>query len=420
MKIMFLGLGASSLSIIKIPYNISLIMTLLCIPIVGYANKWSYNMILDIYEEKMENKKDINNYKDILFKYEYKFKYKYIGPIIKFVSHIILILYSVGEIIIHQILIYRTIGGIINILGGYMYIYTSQFLSESFLGKTGWKILINYTILILIIIPSNLLYINNIDKKTDLSSVIGFFIIIFIVLSIIVESIFYLILFVNEEGHNWVDINFYHVEKGFTKKLYFFQSLGILFFCFSGHSGLIQIIKNIESDDDIERKLEHERIYIYSNLFNSLIYLCISIFGYFSMPIDVVDIITERKIIWSNDIIMTIIRFLIIPISINKIQINCNILKDTNNYNNYIKYLIILLLFVTTLISSFYQNIVFYITFIGGLISFPAFFIPPIMYNHYYEPNKCRFKVIIRYIIGSVLLIVGFISSIMALIDLKK
>ena len=68
MKIMFLGLGASSLSIIKIPYNISLIMTPICIFIVGFANNWSYKMILDIYEAKTEKKEEINNYRDILFK----------------------------------------------------------------------------------------------------------------------------------------------------------------------------------------------------------------------------------------------------------------------------------------------------------------------------------------------------------------
>ena len=332
-------------------------------------------------------------------------------------SYIILILYSFGEIIIHQILIYRTIGGIINILGGYMYIYTSQFLSESFLGKTGWKLFINFIILILIIIPSYLLYINGIDKKSDISSIIGVFIILFIVLSIMIQCIFYLIIFLNEEGHNMNDINFYHLEKGFTKKLYFFQSLGILFFCFSGHNGLIQIIKNIETENVLDRKLKYKKIFYYSNFFNCLIYLFISILGYISIPIDVVDIITERKIIWSKDIIMTIIRFLIIPMSINKIQINCNILKDTINFN---KYCIIILITISTIISSLYQNIVFYITFIGGLISFPAFFIPPIMYNHYYETNKYSFKIIMRFVLGSVLFIVGLISSIMALIDLKK
>ena len=296
-----------------------------------------------------------------------------------------------------------------------MYIYTSQFLSESFLGKIGWKLLINFIIFILIIVPSCLLYINSIDKKSDLSSIIGVFIILFIVLSIILQGIFYLIIFLKEEGHNKNDINFYHVEKGFTKNLYFFQSLGILFFGFSGYNGLVQIIKNIEIENAIEKKLNYKDTFNYSNIFNILIYLFISIFGYISMPIDTVDIITERKIIWSKDITMTIIRFLIIPMSINKIQINCNILKDTVNFNKY--FIIIPIVVSTIIISSLYQNIVFYMTFIGGLISFPAFFIPPIMYNHYYEENKYSFKVIIRFVLGSVLFIIGIISSIMALID---
>ena len=65
-------------------------MTPKCIFIVIFANNWSYKMILDIYEAKKEKKEEIYNFRDILFKYEYKCKY--IGPIIKFMSYIILIL----------------------------------------------------------------------------------------------------------------------------------------------------------------------------------------------------------------------------------------------------------------------------------------------------------------------------------------
>ena len=46
------------------------------------------------------------------------------------------------------------------------------------------------------------------------------------------------------------------------------------------------------------------------------------------MPDGGVDIITERKIFWSKDIIMTMIRLLLIPISISKIIINLNIFKE--------------------------------------------------------------------------------------------
>ena len=41
-NIMFLGLGTSALAIVKVPYNISIVMTPVCIVLGGIANIWSY------------------------------------------------------------------------------------------------------------------------------------------------------------------------------------------------------------------------------------------------------------------------------------------------------------------------------------------------------------------------------------------
>ena len=50
LDIIFLGLGASSLAIVKIPYNINLISTIIFIASIGIANAWSYKTFLDIYK----------------------------------------------------------------------------------------------------------------------------------------------------------------------------------------------------------------------------------------------------------------------------------------------------------------------------------------------------------------------------------
>ena len=47
---MFLGLGTSALAIVKVPYNISIIMTPVCIVLGGIANIWSYHILGDLYE----------------------------------------------------------------------------------------------------------------------------------------------------------------------------------------------------------------------------------------------------------------------------------------------------------------------------------------------------------------------------------
>ena len=130
-------------------------------------------------------------------------------------------------------------------------------------------------------------------------------------------------------------------------------------------------IKNKENKE--ERIKKYKCLFIKSNIYNYLIYLLISICRYLSMPDDGVDIITERKIFWSKDIIMTIIRLLLIPMSISKIIINLNILK---------KNLFLFLIYVRAGVNKNY---------IGGLITIPAFFIPLFLYKYYYnfETKNC-------------------------------
>jgi hypothetical protein len=369
-------------------------------------------MISYIYKKKKVNE-------DIWIK-----SFKNIGKIIKYIIMFILRLYSIGEIIIHQILIYRSLCGIINILGGYNYEIMDLFLSESDFGK--YKLLINFLTLFLIILPIYFLQFHTNDNKSNLSSSeIGVFILTFITVAILIQFPFYLVNFLNEGGHKVNDINFYpNKKKGLLKH---FQIFGILFYCFSGHNGLNQIINEV--------KEEEKRINIYrnSNLFNSIIFLIISIFGYLSIPVEFVNNITERKQFWSKDIIMTFSKIMLIPMSINKIQINSNIIKDTfssllddnpdDKKNNSIKnktsignssinlkrriinIFVILTLIITTIISSFYQNIAFYVTFIGGLITFPAFLIPSIIYIQLNDDKKYYIIFgIILFLLGSYLL----------------
>ena len=427
MNIMFLGLGASSLITIKIPYYISFIGTFICILIIGIANTWSYYMLYIIYEKKKDNNNnEINNYNI----WSNVFKNKNIEKIKEIILFIILSLYSIGEIIIHQILIYRSIGGIINILGGYDFIV--KFLSESFFVELTSKCIINIGISLFVVFPSYLFYFKNNEKLSNISSIIGVFIIFFIVLTNILQLPFYLTDFLNKEKDNNY-INYYHIEKGFSI-FSISQSIGLLFFCFSGHNGLVQVMNIVyeENKENQEKRIQtYKSLFKYSNFLNSLIYFFISICGYLSTPNDDIDLITEKRRFWSKDIIMTITRILLIPLSINKIQFNLyNFIervfsffnKEINIKFNYV--IIFTIVFVTLIITSafsLYNNIIFYISFIGGLITIPAFLIPPIfMYNNDDNLFKKDFKYILGIISGVILCGVGLISSIMEVIILCK
>jgi len=411
-NIMFLGLGTSALAIVKVPYNISIIMTPVCIVLGGIANIWSYHILGDLYETYK-----INNYEHLC--------QKVCGKGMTLFLVITLNIYTVGLLLIHQVLIFRLLGGIINVIGGYDYESMLTFLSDTYWSEIWVKLCVNFGIGIIIIFP--LCLITDM-KKLNVSSTIGVFTTLFIFLVVLVQFPFYFIEYLEKEykaDDESTHINIYHVERGFTKQLQFLQAFALFFFCFTGHNGLLPALEHLENPTPARRA----KLYNIAIAMDMLIYLVIALCGYLSVPVQVVDIVFERKRLWPKDIVMTIARILLIPMAISKIQVNHNIWRISlvsyigqDHTKISLKFNMLftgITLFLTTLVSSLYQNIVGYISLIGCFcVVFPAFLIPPIMYMYTCGLPKTHWKVIIQIILGAVLCIIGYISGILGLIDI--
>ena len=409
---MFLGLGTSALAIVKVPYNISIIMTPVCIVLGGIANIWSYHILGDLYETYK-----INNYEHLC--------QKVCGKGMTLFLVITLNIYTVGLLLIHQVLIFRLLGGIINVIGGYDYESMLTFLSDTYWSEIWVKLCVNFGIGIIIIFP--LCLITDM-KKLNVSSTIGVFTTLFIFLVVLVQFPFYFIEYLEKEykaDDESTHINIYHVERGFTKQIQFLQAFALFFFCFTGHNGLLPALEHLENPTPARRA----KLYNIAIAMDMLIYLVIALCGYLSVPVQVVDIVFERKRLWPKDIVMTIARILLIPMAISKIQVNHNIWRISlvsyigqDHTKISLKFNMLftgITLFLTTLVSSLYQNIVGYISLIGCFcVVFPAFLIPPIMYMYTCGLPKTHWKVIIQIILGAVLCIIGYISGILGLIDI--
>ena len=411
-NIMFLGLGTSALAICKVPYHISIIMTPVCIVLGGIANIWSYHILGDLYERYK-----INNYEHLCE--------KICGRKMTLFLVITLNIYTVGLLLIHQVLIFRLLGGIINVIGGYNYESMLTFLSDTYWSEIWVKLCVNFGIGILIIFP--LCLISNM-KILNISSTVGVFTTLFIFLVVLVQFPFYFIEYLDKEYKSEDEkthINIYHVERGFTNQLQFLQAFALFFFCFTGHNGLLPALEHLENPSPARRA----KLYNIAIAMDMIIYLVIAICGYLSVPVDVVDIVFERKRIWTHDVVMTIARILLIPMAISKIQVNHNIWRISfvsyigNDHTKITQKFNLLFtgitLFITTLVSSVYQNIVGYISLIGCFcVVFPAFLIPPILYMYTCGLPKTHWKVISQIILGSILCIIGYISGILGLIDI--
>ena len=409
---MFLGLGTSALAICKVPYHISIIMTPVCIVLGGIANIWSYHILGDLYERYQ-----INNYEHLCE--------KICGRKMTLFLVITLNIYTVGLLLIHQVLIFRLLGGIINVIGGYNYESMLTFLSDTYWSEIWVKLCVNFGIAILIIFPLCLI---SKMKILNISSTVGVFTTLFIFIVVLVQFPFYFIEYLDKEykeEDERTHINIYHVERGFTDQLQFLQAFALFFFCFTGHNGLLPALEHLENPSPARRA----KLYNIAIAMDMIIYLVIAICGYLSVPVDVVDIVFERKRIWYHDVVMTIARILLIPMAISKIQVNHNIWRISlvsyigNDHTKISKKFNMLFtgitLFLTTLVSSLYQNIVGYISLIGCFcVVFPAFLIPPILYMYTCGLPKTHWKVVSQIILGSVLCIIGYISGILGLIDI--
>ena len=411
---MFLGLGTSALAIVKVPYHISIIMTPVCIVLGGIANIWSYHILGDLYQRYK-----INNYEHLCL--------EICGKKMTLFLVITLNIYTVGLLLIHQVLIFRLLGGIINIIGGYDYESMLTFLSDTYWSEIWVKLCVNFGIGIIAIFP--LCLITDM-KKLNISSTVGVFTTAFIFVVVLYQFPFYFIEYLNyeyKENDERTHVNIYHVERGFTNQLQFLQAFALFFFCFTGHNGLLPALEHLENPTPARRA----KLYNIAIAMDMIIYLVIALCGYLSVPVDVVDIVFERKRLpqWPHDVVMTIARILLIAMAASKIQVNHNIWRISfvsyvgkDHRKITLKYNMIftgITLFLTTLISSVYQNIVGYISLIGCFcVVFPAFLIPPIMYMYTCGLPKTHWKVVSQIVLGSVLCIIGYISGVLGLIDI--
>lgn len=134
------------LPISKVPYNLSLIMALICILISSIANLWSYYILGNLSENYQ------NNYHKNLYYYEALCN-KICGKKMNFFLIIALNIYTLSLIFIHQIFIYRLLGGVDNVIGGYEYESFLNFYSDTYWNEFRVKICINIGICVLIIFP---------------------------------------------------------------------------------------------------------------------------------------------------------------------------------------------------------------------------------------------------------------------------
>ena len=278
----------------------------------------------------------------------------------------------------------------------------------------------------LIILISPICLLKDISKMRFVST-LGICALIYSILVIMIEAPWFYIYYLDNiynENDPTTHANWFDISKGFTKELNFFKGIATVFFVYACHPGVFPVYKCLKNNT--EKRIN--KVIMRSCFLNLIIYLSISVCGFLTEPISEEPLIIYRKKIFDNDIFMTIAKislaldlYLCLPAYYNSFRTSFFMLvfnKDTiDNTRNFL--LTYPVLFLATFIAAIFEDILSYISILGGFFcSIICFFIPGAFML---MTNKERWfypKNIINLLVLGILCLIGFIAGILTVMDL--
>ena len=319
---------------------------------------------------------------------------KSLGKVPANILDLVLIIYLFGVLISYQVVIYSLIGRV------YYEIFQKDNYKNFELFQTDiWNTSI-YKFPIMFIISVILIPLCLLKdlSKMRFTSMTGIIAILFATLVILIECPFFFIHYLNNDYKDNIPsthANFFNPAPSLKSDLLIFQCFAGVFFCFTCHVGAFPIYKTLKSNT--ERRIK--KVYKISILLDFILYSIITISGFLTAPLNQPDLIIYRENngVLSNDILMILAKFAIAISLTMSIAPNYNSFRisfiefffKTNEITDSLNYgLTIPTLLITTLVGAIFNEILQYITLLGGFLSVIIQFLMPILIyirNNEYE-----------------------------------
>ena len=362
---------AFGIGLLALPQRVNyltLILTPVLIIICGIINFWTFTVLGDT-----SRKLKIYKYEDIVS--------ELFNPCFSHFFTFVMAIGILGIMILYQVILYKFLGGIINELFLYGYTNMETFASESFWGEKKVRLLVCYSIAILVLIPLSLI---KTISSMRFASTFGVFSVFLIIIIVVIQCpyFYYHNIVEKQQKINWSDFS-----VGFGPDLKFIQSISTCIFAFECHAAIFPVISSLTNPT----RQRLQKVFRNATTINIIAYILITLAGYLSQPENPPDLVLEREKISSNDYLMTIGLCLFSITLSTKISAsyNCfralllNILRyDLKNYPNSINLVLtISTLTITTFVAAMFQNISDYISLIGSFYGlFIAVIMPGIIY----------------------------------------
>jgi amino acid permease len=305
-----------------------------------------------------------------------------IGKIPAILIDIILMLYLFGVIIQFNVIIYSLIGRSVY----EFFIDKQQYTDFSSYNEGKWNsISLKYPIMFglsILLIPLCLL--KDISKMR-FASMLGICSLCYSIIVIIIESPWFYLDYRNnkyKKDEPKTHANWFDITKGFTSELNFFTSIATVFFIFACHQGAFPVYKSLKNNN--EKRIN--KVFFRSIFLVLIIYLFVAICGFMTDPISQEPLIIFRKSIFKNDFFMNIAKislaldlYLSIPANYNSFRASFFLLVfNTDKIDTWRNvFLTIPFLLLTTFIGAIFEDILSYISLLGGFCcSIICFIIP--------------------------------------------
>ena len=347
-----------------------------------------------------------------------------IGKIPAILIDIILMLYIFGVIIQFNVIIYSLIGRSIY----EFFIDKKEYTDFSLFNEGKWSsVSLKYPIMLglsILIIPLCLL--KDISKMR-FASMLGICSLCYTIIVIIIESPWFYSNYRNNKYKkedpkthaNWFDIS-----KGFTSELNFFTSIATVFFIFACHQGAFPVYKSLKNNN--EKRIN--KVFFRSMCLILIIYLSVAICGFMTDPLTEEPLIIFRKSIFENDIFMNIAKislaldlYLSIPANYNSFRASFFLLVfNTDKIDTWRNiFLTIPLILLTTFIGAIFEDILSYISLLGGFCcSIICFLIPGSLMIATSIEKVFSLKNILRLVVLGIFGIIGLSAAVLTVIKM--
>ena len=402
-----LSLGSGILSLPKYIHKTSLGMAIFLIFGIGFLVWWSLLLISKVCEKN-------NNYI-----YSKLIKNLY-GNCLSYIYDGLVIIFSIGILILNQVIIFKLLGEALYNLFYYKdYKTIEDFQSDiNFWGSFYCKYLLPFIIGICIIYP--LCLIKDVSKLR-IVSLFGIITLFSLILLLVIETRKYIEYYeveIYKDYNETTHYNYYKFQKGFDKDLTFFQYCSSLFYAYCSTIGAVPIFNTLKNH--VRRRMY--KVVRRSIITNMIIFTIAATAGYFTWPIDPPDLIIQRKKLQDGpDYFMSIGRLALSLTIIMKLPSNYAALRivifdkiwGTTEIST-CKNVIVTFLIITfcCFISVLYDKITAYIKILGGVCStLVGFLFPALLIVRTNNRPRWHWKNIATVCIFGGLTCIGFIST---------